>query len=369
MGRTAISESEILNAMVVGGAVSRGDLCQMLGLSKAAVTQVVNRLLERKLVIEGQLLEENRVGRKKIQLSVQPDMAYFLGADLEGLAIRACVLDCTYKIIASGKRAISPGWSKAKIMRQWRDLVEDVLKNSQVSRGKIAGFGVGLPGTVAREQLSTRAYLPPGQWVDFGISNFKQQLGFNLTVSNNVVCVSEYERKNGAAVNVPDFISVLARYGIGASIYSNGSLTVGQELTTGELGHMRIDLRGPECICGQKGCLDVFASGRTWIHREQLSEKMLTRQLKHRAGYIGIGLANMLKLFHPPLIIINGIYNDYEQIVKPIIVETLDAELRSLKVPVPQVIFGAPVELKTSMGAAMRAAKIFFQKDIDEKVF
>src|SRR5690606_10460575 len=112
------------------------------------------------------------------------------------------------------------------------------------------------------------AYLPPGQWVDFDVSNFKQQLNFDLTVSNNVVCVSEYERKIGVAAGIHDFISVLVRYGIGASIYSNGSLAVGQELSTGELGHMRIDMRGPECTCGQKGCLDVFASGRTWTNIE-----------------------------------------------------------------------------------------------------
>ena len=74
-----------------------------------------------------------------------------------------------------------------------------------------------------RENLSTRTYLPPGQWVDFNISRFKPKFGLEIVAANNVVCVSEYERKKGKAVGSDYFISLLLRYGIGACIYSNGS--------------------------------------------------------------------------------------------------------------------------------------------------
>jgi len=369
MGRTAISESEILNAIVVSGAVSRVNLGRLLGLSKAAITKIVNRLIDQNFVTEGQLLQDNKVGRKRVRLSVRDDLAYFLGADIEGLAVRVCVIDCSGKTIGSGKRAIASEWSTERIIKQWLDLIDDVLNASKVPHGKIAGFGIGLPGTVSREQLSTHAYLPPGQWVDFDISDFKRKLGLDMAVWNNVVCISEYERKRGVAVGADNLISILARYGIGASIYSDGSLTVGQELSTGELGHMRIDMRGPKCICGRKGCLDVFASGRTWQPFIDSSEKARTSELKKRGRYIGVAIANMLKLFHLPLIVMNGIYNDYEDIVKPVIEKTLADELEGLKVSVPEVIFGAPVELKTSMGAAIRASETFFRQYLNTRIF
>jgi len=76
----------------------------------------------------------------------------------------------------------------------------------------------------------------------------------------------------------------------------------------------------------------------------------------------------MLNLFHPPLIIINGIYNEYEQIVKPVIIDTLAGELAGLKTPVPQVVFGNPVELKASVGAAMLAAEVFLEKYLNSKI-
>ena len=56
---------------------------------------------------------------------------------------------------------------------------------------------------------------------------------------------------------------------------------------------------------------------------------------------------------------INGIYNKYEDIVKPALLETLEEELAGLKLSVPRIAFGEPMELKTSIGAAMRAAEVF----------
>ena len=369
MTRVAVSGARILKAMIVDGAATRADLCKQLGMSKAAVTILVGKLLDRKLIFEGKVLNEGRVGRKTTALSVQPDLAYFLGTDLESLAIRACILDAAGNRVYGAKRAIEPHASKSVIFRQWTELIDDTIRNSTVPISRIVGIGAGLPGVVDREKLSTRAYLPPGQWVDFDISRLHSKFGLDITVANNVVCVSEYERKKGKAGGLSDFISLLLRYGIGACIYSNGILTIGQGLGTGELGHMRIDLKGPRCICGQRGCLDVYASGRTLTDQLPRGKKIDLRQIVKRARYIGIGIANMLKLFHPPSIIINGIYNDYEEAVKPVIERTLSEELAGLRLPIPKVLFGEPVELKTSEGAAMKAADEFVEKFLERTYF
>ncbi|MBN2132440.1 MAG: ROK family protein, partial [Sedimentisphaerales bacterium] len=174
--------------------------------------------------------------------------------------------------------------------------------------------------------------------------------------------------RRGAAVGATDFISILLRYGIGACLYVNGAAMVEQKLGTGELGHMRLNLDGPACICGQKGCLDVYASGRTWPGHDGMSQDDLIRTLESRARYISIALANLLKLVHPPLIIINGMYNDYEPIVRPVLAEILEEELKWLKLPVPRIVFGEPVELKTSIGAAMRAADAFLENHLSRQV-
>jgi len=356
MAITKTSEISVLAHMISSGVESRIELCNSLKLSKATATHVVTRLLKKGFIEEGAKFSNSGRGRKTTALRVRPGIAYFLGTDLEGTAVRACLLDCQRNIIASGKRAIGPEWSKPKITRQWISLIENILQSSGIDRTKVVGLGVGLPGVISQRDFSTRAFLPPGKWIDFDVNKALSTLGFKITVANNVSCVSEYERQLGMARGLENFISVLIRYGIGASIYSNGSLTTSDKMSTGELGHMRLDMKGTQCICGRRGCLDVFASGRTWKPQEFTTANALEKELKKRARFLGVGLANLIKLCHLPLILINGIYNEYEDIVKPVLRQTLDDELTVLKLPAPEVVFAGPEELKTSIGAAMWAA-------------
>lgn len=359
----------MITQMVVDGAKSRLELCGRLGLSKAAVTQVVSKLLKSGLIEEGLRFSNSGKGRKTTTLRVKPDLAYLLGTDLEGMAVRVCIIDCEKKVIAGGKRAIGPDWSIRKILNQWLSIIEEVIDRSGILPEKMAGIGVGLPGKVSRENFHCRAYLPPGRWVDLNIGSVLEKFNLAVTAANNVVCAAEYERRLGSARQVKNFISILARYGIGAAIFSNSSFLAGEEFFTGELGHMRVDCKGPVCVCGQRGCLDVFASGRTWRQEKIRTDAMLHRELSSRGRYLAIGVANLLKVFHPALLIINGIYNEYENEFRPILLSALDAELKGLQLSVPEVVFGEPVDFKASIGAAMRAADEFLEAYLEKNLF
>jgi predicted NBD/HSP70 family sugar kinase len=352
--------------MLLSGAKSRRDLAVSLGVSKAAMTQAINRLLDMQMVDEGAFLSESRPGRKTISLRLRPGIAYFVGTDLEGSAIRACILDCEKKVVAGGKCAIGPQWSPKSISGQWQSLIKKIIKSSCIPMDKIAGIGVGLPGVVSKEELSTHTYLRGGEWVDFCAGDVLKKFKLKMAGGNNVACISEYERQLGIAKLAPDFVSVLVRYGIGASIYCNGTVAVGTKMFTGELGHMRVNMKGEDCICGRRGCLDTFASGRTFDENSFKTQKALNRELEKRSQYLGVGLANLLKLFHPPLIVLNGIYNKYENIVRPVLLKTLSEELEVLNLEVPEVVFGEPVEMKTSIGAAVLAAEQLFESYMDD---
>ena len=365
MARTGVSEARVIVEIVLSGADSRAALCQRLGLSKGAVTQLVNRLLKAGLLAQGDRLNTSPLGRKTTLLTVPSDLAYFIGTDLEGLALRACIIDCHKNVIATGKCALGPSWSRPRIVKQWTSLVAGTVADAHVDPERIAGLGIGLPGIVSQELLCTRTFLPPGgRAANFDAGKALGKLGYQMTAANNVVCVSEYERKLGAAVGAEHFVSVLARYDIGAAIYADGSLVIGQHLATGELGHMRLESTGPRCICGRPGCLDVFASGRTWNPEKLNTTAKLKAELRRRGHYLGIALANLLKLHYVPLVLINGIYNHYETLIKPPLLETLDQELAGMNLPVPKTIFGQVVGLKTSIGAALRGAEVFFEQHL-----
>jgi len=115
------------------------------------------------------------------------------------------------------------------------------------------------------------------------------------------------------------------------------------------------------CVCGRRGCLDVFCSGRTWPERSYRRGARWAKELERRGQRLAFGLANLLRLFQTPLVIFNGLYDEYEHLVRPVLQAELEAELAGLGLPAPRVVFGEPVQLKTSIGAALRAAEAFLE--------
>ena len=366
MSRKPMSDMGVLKEMILSDANSRRDLGKKLGVSKAAITQVVSRLLELGLVEEGLSVEEARRGRKAISLNVKNGITYFLGTDIEGLSIRTCILDCGMNIVASRQCAIGPDWTVKKILKRWQLLIDEVLEVAQIKLDKIASIGIGLPGKVAQNgNFSSRAILPPGRWVDFNASFISEKYKRGTSVANNVFCVAEYERRLGIAQGADNFMAVVIRYGVGAAIFANGAYITGKEFLAGELGHMRIKAGGPTCVCGQTGCLDTLVSGRTWPDRQTASDGSIRRQLSKRAKYLAIGLGNLFKVVHLPLLIIDGIYNDYTYYFEPKFTEALKQELKGLSLPLPEIVFGNTVQFKSSIGAAMLAADAFLQDHLE----
>ena len=362
---TAVSASSrrILREMIVAGASTRGQLCQRLGLSKASVGRAVGELLTADCIAEGVRFNDSSRGRRTTRLSVRRDLVFALGADLEGLALRTCVLDATGQVVASGHRTVDAKWSTARMFREWTSLIERVKRRSGVPAGKIVGLGAGLPGMVSEAGRRVRAYLPPGRWIEHDVRGDLERFALPVTAANNAVCVAEYERRLGAARGAGGFISILARYGIGAALYSDGAFLIGEGSFTGELGHMRVAVRGPKCVCGSRGCLDVYVSGRTLPGGE--TDGSLSRsELRGRIGYLAIGIGNLLKVFHPPLVVLNGIYNAYADKIGPDLATAIEAELSPLGLAAPRVVFADHNELKASVGAAQRAMDAFLESHL-----
>jgi predicted NBD/HSP70 family sugar kinase len=362
MPRKAISLSKIVARMVTEGISSRGELTRVLGFSKPAITQAINKLFAKKLLIEGGRYNKTKFGRKTTMLSVRPDFAYFVGTDLEGTAIRACVLDSSRKVVARAKRTLGQQWPKSKILSVWTEMLENVIASSNIDKQNICSLGIGLPGLVSKNEFKTKALVPPGKWMELDVSSIVEKLNLPAFASHNLVCLTEYERKLGQASEFKSFYSMIIRYGVALTRCVDGIISTGNEYISGEFGHVKIVPDGKKCICGHKGCLGCYISGRTWDPDSFETDEEFNRELAKRAEYLGIALSNFLKVFYSPYILLNGIYNDYEPTFKKYLTETLKDELTGFEVETPEVVFGVPSEMKISIGAAQLAANNFLEQ-------
>ena len=354
--RWGLSPARTLAAVIAGPVDSRRALEARLGVSKASACRLVDQLLERGLLVEGAPLPGPGRGRNPTSIHARADLGYVVGADLEGLAVRVCILDCARNVLTSLRRPIDPSWSIERILQDWRSLIGEALESTRIPRERIIGIGVALPGMASVTANSVRTYLPPGRLVHFDVREELAEFDLDLVASDNTLCVSDYERRLGEAREDPSFLSILIRYGIAAAISSQGRFVVGEELVCGEFGHMRIQpIDGPLCVCGLRGCLDAFCSGRTWPPAERQVGPSWRESLCERARILGIGIGNLLKLVHSPLVILNGIYNDDQASIRAPLQDAIEAELTPLGLAVPRLAFGAHLEEKACIGAALRA--------------
>jgi len=125
----------------------------------------------------------------------------------------------------------------------------------------LEGVGVGAPGLVDRTGALRVA---PNLAVEPGLelrALLEDRLGLRVVVENDATCAVWGERQSGAARGFDDVVLVTLGTGIGGGIIVGGRVHRGANGFAGEVGHMVVDPRGPQCPCGQRGCWERFASG------------------------------------------------------------------------------------------------------------
>ncbi len=202
------------------------------------------------------------------------------------------------------------------------------LKDQAAHKGfKVCGIGVCLPGAVDSEKgVVPRSPNLPG-WKGIKLRSIIQKR-FRLPVQmvNDANAAAVAEHSLGAAKGLSNFIYLTVSTGIGSGIFIQGKLLEGKSFVAGEVGHMTLVPDGSLCACGNRGCLEAYASG-TAIMREYrrttkskslfhgareigaLAKKGNRAALKvyQKAAWdLGIGLANLLNVLNPEMIILGG---------------------------------------------------------------
>jgi glucokinase len=191
-------------------------------------------------------------------------MKKFIGCDLGGTNLRAAVVDVENGEVLhlmSIPTLAREGYDA--VMKRMADLFLDVIKESGMKKDDIGGIGIGVPGVLDLDKGET-LFLPnlPGTWPHVPLQDtITHHTGLPTALLNDVRSITNGEWRFGAGRGV-DTIAVFAvGTGIGGGLVINGQLHLGIGGTGGELGHTMIDFNGQRCGCGNRGCLEAYASG------------------------------------------------------------------------------------------------------------
>ena len=264
--------------------------------------------------------------------------SHFVGVDLGGTKILAAVFDPKLQLLGSTKITTKAQRGAEAVIERIARCVLDAIDECDLSPKQICGVGIGAPGAVDQEKGEV-VFAPNLGWKNVAlVKDLQKRLDLPVFLENDChVCmlgIYEQELKKKPRNVVGIFIGT----GIGGGLVINGEPYFGSSHTAGELGHMVIDVNGPKCNCGNKGCFEVLASrlalfraieaavkdGKETILTEMLGkdlqdlcsgdirkairrgDKLVEKIVEDAAEYIGIAVANVSNLLNPEIVVLGG---------------------------------------------------------------
>ena len=263
----------------------------------------------------------------------------YVGVDLGGTNVRSGLVTAEGEVLKRDERGTFAHESAEKPVNQIVDSINAVVTSGGVHMTDVAGVGIGSPGPLsAKEGKILRAGNLP-HWIDFPLTDvISERTGLPVYLQNDATMFAYGEWWKGAGRGKDDFFAVTLGTGIGGGAVCGGRLLTGFNDNACEVGHTTIDYNGPQCWCGQKGCLELYASatGLVRLTIEELTNEHVRSSLEQyrtdstgltarlvfeaaqagdafatsmfdRAGYLlGIGLINALNILNYDTVAVGG---------------------------------------------------------------
>src|SRR6185295_19059102 len=253
--------------------------------------------------------------------------------------ILAGLFDSSLECVGTAKVSTKAQRGLETVLSRIERCVKDAVDEADLSLKQVRGVGIGAPGAVDFE-TGTVLFAPNLEgWKDVPLKKeLEKRLGLPVFVENdgNIAVLGVHVAELKAKPR--NVVGIFVGTGIGGGIIINNELFSGFNHTAGEIGHMIIDINGPKCGCGSRGCFEALASrtaifqrikagikdGEKTLLTEMLGEnledlrsgdlrkairrgdKFVGKVLDQTAEYIGIGVANLVNILGPEVVVLGG---------------------------------------------------------------
>jgi predicted NBD/HSP70 family sugar kinase len=319
------------------GPLSRVRVNELTHLRRTTISQLVAELLsEGKLVVDGPA--DNPLGRKQIRLRLNEEWGSVIGIDFDPDLVVAAVMDLRPRIRAAVKEVTCLGGGIEGLVRQLISCTHRAIKQSGAEALRLIGIGIGDPGLVNSQEGVTVMSSQIGFWKQVPLKRiFEDEFGVPCLLGDNTRTKTLAERVVGAGEMADEMIYIEYGRGIGAGIVVGGKVLEGHRRSSGEFGHTHVIENGPACTCGSFGCLEAIAGasalearvrkaiqeGATsklmelvdgdlnkitpWaaLKAASMGDKTCAMIVEEIGKYLGLGVANLVNLFNPQLIVLD----------------------------------------------------------------
>jgi len=256
-----------------------------------------------------------------------------LGIDIGGTKIRLGLIEADGTVVQ--EMTLPTRAAERRVMDQLFLGIDTMHRvwEERAEQRPLAGIGIGSAGQidVKRGSVHYASDLIPGYTGTPLRTLVEQRFGLPVYVDNDVNVMALAESILGAGRNLDHLVCLALGTGVGGAVIADGKLVHGVNGGAGEIGHMTVNMLGPRCICGGRGCLEVYASGTSIArrYRERLVGRKLplppepveTRQvvdlwlagqpeavrvMEDALSALGAAIAGLVHIFNPQAVIVGG---------------------------------------------------------------
>ena len=362
--------------------MARIDIAQKTQISAATVTSITAELLEAGLIEEiardpeGEGLKR---GRPRVDLKVRGSSHLVAGMKFSNNKVTVAILDFEGSEMGHYEHRLpNPSFSPKDFAKLTEEVLDAATRRCGLNIEDLSGVGIGLAGIVDAPkgfvhwspQLSERN-------VDLR-QKISDMLALPVFLDNDANLVAMAEQWFGYARSVSDFIVITVEHGVGMGIVIDGQVYRGTRGCGAEFGHTKVQLDGALCRCGQRGCLEAYLADYALLReanigvedgdQETSEEKLLALFARAKEGdetaqtifdkagrMFAMGLANLVNIFDPSLIILSGERMQFEYLYEEQVIEQMRRSVVQVDTAPPEVRIHAWGDLMWAKGAAAYA--------------
>ncbi|MER6470192.1 ROK family transcriptional regulator [Streptomyces collinus] len=289
----------VLDLLRTAGApgISRLELAERTGLTPQAVSKITARLRD-----EGFAAEAGRRastgGKPRTVLRLVPEAGHAVGVHLDRDEVRAVLVDLDGTVVGQRRGPLDLGAGAEAVLGALAGVVEELVAevlggNGLADAGSLLGVGVALPGPLDHTRGVLHRVTGFPEWEGFALRDaLTGRLGVPVVVDKDT---------NAAALGLSvageggSFAYLHLGTGLGAGLVIGGQVHRGARTGAGEFGHQVLQLDGPACGCGNRGCVEVLCLSA--VGRGEVGEA---------ARVLGVGAGNLVGLLDIDLVLLGG---------------------------------------------------------------
>lgn len=289
----SFNRAVVLDTIRRADPLSRVEIAEQTGLTAQTVTNIVRRLIDEGLVIEaGQT--SPAVGKPRTLLHIAPGAVRSLGVHLGPTHITFAIVDLNGEVVSSHSIPLPDGGPQV-VIAAIAARASQVIAELPAPQAVI-GVGVASPGSVDMErgEIVTPPHMPGWDRVPLR-DRLAEALGLPVEVDNDATASAIGERWIGRRARSGPFVFIYQGVGVGSGIMLAEGLYRGASGNAGEIGHISVDPRGPQCHCGNIGCLELF-----------LTPAALRADPERAAAYFAQAMVGIVNVIDTEMLVLGG---------------------------------------------------------------